>query len=524
MKILKYICLFALIIGFTSCEEDDITSGGDGNVVLPPLDAGSADFSNYVALGNSLSAGFSDGTVFLAAQEASYPNILASKMALDGGGEFVQPLVSDNFGGLALAGNRIAPPRLVFGGPENPVLPLESVIGPVTVTTDIALNNPTGPFNNMAVPGARSFHLLAPGYGNIANLPAANPYFVRMTGSTPNATILELAAAQAPTFFSLWIGANDVLGYATSGGDPNLSTITDQATFDAALGAVVATMAASASGGAIANIPNVTLIPFFNAIPHNPLDPSNPDFGPQIPVLNATFAQLNQAYAFLGVPERSVVFSETEASPVVIHDESIPDIGPQLAQVLIGGGLDPITAGLLASQYGQSRQATENDLLTLTSAGVVATLNEEYFNTLLGLGVDPATAGQLSINGITFPLEDRWVLLPSEAQECVDAVNNFNASIEAIANQFGLAFVDANAIINQAATTGYMFDDYLMNMDLVFGGLVSLDGVHPTSRGYALVASEFMKAIDATYGSNFEESGNLPKAGDYPTNYSPLLQ
>jgi hypothetical protein len=25
--------------------------------------------------------------------------------------------------------------------------------------------------------------------------------------------------AQAPTFFSLWIGNNDVLGYATTGGD-----------------------------------------------------------------------------------------------------------------------------------------------------------------------------------------------------------------------------------------------------------------------------------------------------------------
>ena len=68
----------------------------------------------------------------------------------------------------------------------------------------------------MGVPGAKSFHLLAPGYGNIANLSLglANPYFVRMTGATPNASVLDLALAQAPTFFSLWIGNNDVLGYA----------------------------------------------------------------------------------------------------------------------------------------------------------------------------------------------------------------------------------------------------------------------------------------------------------------------
>ncbi len=32
-------------------------------------------------------------------------------------------------------------------------------------------------------------------------------------------TVLADAVAQNPTFFSLWIGGNDVLGYATSGGD-----------------------------------------------------------------------------------------------------------------------------------------------------------------------------------------------------------------------------------------------------------------------------------------------------------------
>jgi hypothetical protein len=32
-----------------------------------------------------------------------------------------------------------------------------------------------------------------------------------------------------------------------------------------------------------------------------------------------------------------------------------------------------------------------------------------------------------------------------------------------------------------------------------------------------------MKAIDATYGSNFEAAGELLDVGNYPTNYSPLL-
>ncbi|MFT7498620.1 MAG: hypothetical protein ACI8QP_001206, partial [Porticoccaceae bacterium] len=44
------------------------------------------------------------------------------------------------------------------------------------------------------------------------------------------------------------------------------------------------------------------------------------------------------------------------------------------------------------------------------------------------------------------------------------------------------------------------------------------------SRGYGLISNEFLKAIDATYGSNFEAAGMLSNVGDYPTNYSPLLQ
>jgi hypothetical protein len=66
------------------------------------------------------------------------------------------------------------------------------------------------------VPGAKSFHLLYNGYGNPAGIAAktANPYFVRFA-SSPTATVVGDALAQNPTFFSLWIGNNDTLGYAT---------------------------------------------------------------------------------------------------------------------------------------------------------------------------------------------------------------------------------------------------------------------------------------------------------------------
>ena len=209
MKNFKYIILSFLAIGFLACENetlDDLRNRGNTDTQpLPELTSGSADFSNYVAFGPSFTAGVSDGTLFLAAQEKSFPKIIADKFAIAGGGTFTQPLVNDNFGGLILGGNPVINPvtgdrlfteRLVFGG-AGPV-PLQSVNPMAMSTTDFALNNPTGPFNNLGIPGAKSFHFIAPGYGNIENFPvAANPYAIRVTGNSPNATILELATAIA---------------------------------------------------------------------------------------------------------------------------------------------------------------------------------------------------------------------------------------------------------------------------------------------------------------------------------------
>lgn len=507
MKTFKYIFLSTLLIAFYSCEEDD------SNVVmeepLPELTAGSADFSTYVAVGNSLTAGFTDNALFIASQENSTPNILSQKFALAGGGDFSLPLMDDNFGGIAFGGNRLPGfnPRLVFGG-AGPV-PLESIVGSVTVSTDLT-SNPTGPFNNMGVPGAKSFHLLFDGYGNPAGLqtvPAtANPYFVRMA-SAPNATILGDAMAQSPTFFSLWIGNNDVLGYATSGGDgSNPITPVDGPPgvgFSQTYGAIVATLTSQGAQGVVANIPYVTDIPHFTTVPHNP-----------IPLDAATATAVNQAYAAYngGIQAaltaltgtglfteeeanlRMINFSAGAGNAVVIEDESLTDLG----------AINPAFAAL-----PKIRQATADDLLVLTASSFI--------------GTEAVPGNPLTVNGVAVPLADKWVLIPSEQAEIKTAIDAFNTTIEATATQAGLAFVDANALLNQLANGGISSNNFTLNSSLVFGGAFSLDGVHPTARGYALIANEFMKAIDATYGSNFQASGNLVDIGNYPTNYSPTL-
>ena len=124
------------------------------------------------------------------------------------------------------------------------------------------------------------------------------------------------------------------------------------------------------------------------------------------------------------------------------------------------------------------------------------------------------------INGLSVPLADRWVLTDIETQNVLTATDAYAATVEALADAYGLAFVDLRLILAEAASpTGIMFDEFIMTTGLVTGGLVSLDGVHLTARGYALMANSFMKAIDTKYLSNFEASGSMAKAGNFDVFY-----
>ncbi|MDC8001878.1 G-D-S-L family lipolytic protein [Aequorivita todarodis] len=502
-NILKY--TFALLaIGFVSCEPEFDSPVTDSGF----YSSGTANLSKYVSVGNSLTAGYADGALYITGQKNSYPNIMAQQFALAGGGEFYQPLMSDNIGGLLLNGSQITENRFVLAVDAN------GNPGPVRLdgnpTTDIT-NHLSSTYNNMGVPGAKSFHLVTPGYGNIAGVPgAANPYFVRFA-SSESASVIGDAVAQNPTFFSLWIGNNDILSYATSGGsgvdqtgnmDPasyGPNDITDPNVFASVYSQMVDALTANGAKGVLINIPEVTSIPFFTTVPFAPLSPLNPDFGPQIPALNAQYALLNQAFAYLGVPERSIQFSLTGPSAVVVQDESLADISAQLTQVLIGGGLDVPTATIFGMQYGQARQATSADLLVLTSSSVIGTLNTDRLAQLMAMGVPQEQAAQLSVNGVTYPMQDQWVLIPAEQQSISTAAASYNATIEALAGAKGLAFVDAKTALARVANGGVAYDGGVLTSQFVTGGAFSLDGVHPTPRGYAYTANLIIKAINETY-------------------------
>jgi hypothetical protein len=516
MKNYKYIGLLLLSIGVVSCdvnnELDPILEDFVPGVVA---DANGLNFSKYIAVGASFTAGYSDGALFKASQESSFPNILASKFSSVGGGEFNQPLMADNIGGLLYGGTKIAEPRLYFNGAG----PTRLVADPTTdVTVSVA-----GGLNNYGIPGAKSFHFLAAGYGSLQGVPVglANPYFARMA-SSPSATVLGDAMAQSPTFFTLSeVGGNDVLGYATSGGSgvdrsPNTADnlnpanyggndITNPNVFASVFSGMVTALTANGAKGVIATVPDITLLPFFTTVPFNPV----PLDAATVAVVNSAYAAYNggiqQAFAYLvgntpmtqemadaEIAKRTISFV-VGANAVVIIDEDLTD-------------LTAINPGLISM-----RQSTSEDFLVLTGSSFIGTL------------ADPNNPS--SVNGVGVPLADKWVLTSNELASIKVATDAYNASItEVAAANENVALIDLNAILREAAS-GIKFDRYTLTTGLVTGGLVSLDGIHLTGRGYALMANRILGAMDAKFGSNFTlATDGLAKADDYPTNYSPALR
>ena len=493
----NYIYIILLFI-FSSCTDD-------GFGVSPIIDdssspvaaevtytSGTADFSKFVSVGNSLTAGYSDGALFIDGQENSYPNILAQQFALAGGGNFTQPLMNDNLGGLLLGGNQITSNRLFLSFASGSPAPTPISGTPTTEVSNVL----AGPFSNMGVPGAKSYHLGASGYGNVAGVAAglANPYYARMASSS-NATVIGDAMAQDPSFFSLWIGNNDILGFAVSGGDGidqtgnfdpatyGANDITDPNVFASVYNGLLASLSANGTKkGIVANLPSVTTIPYFTTVPYN-----------AIPLDAATAAMLNQAFAPYngGVAQIQGLGAISAAE---LNRRTIHFAAGQNAVLILDEDLTNLT--VYNPALTNMRQATSEDLLVLTSRTFLGTI----------VGGDPSL-----INGVSVPLADKWVLTPEEQQAVAIALASYNQTIEVLAQQYGLAFFDVNALLGQLVNGGITQNGIKTTGVYATGGGFSLDGVHPSPRGYAIIVNGMIDAINLKYGSN------LPKVnvGNY---------
>jgi hypothetical protein len=222
--------------------------GCEPTIDVPAPSSGDADFTNYVAVGNSLTAGYADNGLYADAQMQSYPAMIAGQINKISPITFTQPDIPGNGSGYIYV-TSLAP---TFGEAE---------------ADNGWLNQLEGPFNNLGVPGIRVADVDFAGYGSS---PEANPYFYRMLGGKDALTTYRSVISESQaTFFTCWMGNNDVLGYATSGGaygvngeaGTGLNGLTDQANFASKYSSLI--NALGDAKGIVITIPDVTQVPFF---------------------------------------------------------------------------------------------------------------------------------------------------------------------------------------------------------------------------------------------------------------------
>jgi len=391
----------------------------------PAPSAGTADFTTYVALGNSLTSGYADGDLFRSGQLNSYPLMLATQMTFVGRkGDFKQPLMVDETGfgnRLKFTGLTATGPVIVSYGAANPA--------------NFASIASAGPYYNMGVPGAKSFHLPFAGYGNPANGAGNyNPYYARFAVNPATSSILGDALAVNPTFYSLWIGNNDVLLYAINGGSSDAITLT--ATFTASVTAVVQALKAKGAKGVMANIPDISSLPYFNTIPYNALALTDQS---QVTALNAAYGNGALGISF-----------KIGANAMVIEDQSAPM---------------------------KMRQIRSTELVCLSL---------------------PTDSIKLKGWGSQKPVPAKYILDDNEIASVKAAIIAFNASLATIATQNNVPLIDMNANL-LLAKAGFISGGMKFNTSFISGGLFSLDGIHLTPRGYAVVANYFIDGINTYY-------------------------
>jgi lysophospholipase L1-like esterase len=213
----------------------------------PPAMA-QADFSTYVALGDSYTAGFASGSLMDWHQERSFPAVIAQQEA---GTTFEQALISQ--------------PGI------GPILELVS-LAPVPVITPVGLvpGLPTNatlprPYNNYGVPTATLYDILFR-TGDILNISPDNVFYDIILRNGIN-TALEWSIGAQPTFMTVWIGNWDVLGALLAGTPIDGVTMTPEESFallfNNAIGALVTNTAADI---VLINIPYCTQTPFVTSL------------------------------------------------------------------------------------------------------------------------------------------------------------------------------------------------------------------------------------------------------------------
>ena len=353
------------------------------------------NFTSYVALGDSLTAGFSNASLVETHQRRSYPALLARQAAVSA---FEQPLVSEP--GI--------PPELALVSLIPPVVAAKAASPGAPLRLDLPR-----PYNNLGVPAATVVDLLT----RMTDGGGYHDLVLRGLG-----TALQQGLSLRPTTVTLWAGSNDVLGAVLGGRAVEGVTMTPVAAFRAAYQSVVDALKASGAFVVAANVPDVVAIPFVTTI-------------------------------------QPIVVNPTTGAPVRVNGQTVALIGPT----------GPLPA---------------NSLVTLAAAPLL----------LRGDGI-PTDLG-----GTGRGLTDEVILDLAEAAAIRERVGQYNQVIAEIGQGAGVPVLDVHAFFAAAATRGRVVVGVTLTSAYLTGGLFGYDGVHPSDLGYALIANEWIRFINARGG------------------------
>jgi len=227
----------ALLVGFAACGEDD------ADIVDPTVTGGDL-FRSYVAIGNSLTAGYQSSGINDSTQRESFAYLFAQQL----------------YG--ADVGARFRYPAFVLPGCPAPLNSLTGTRVGGAAANACALRAPTSvvrQLNNVAVPGTTVADLTG---RTVAD--TTNPLFTFILGGRSQ---IQRAVEARPTFVTVWAGNNDVLDAAVRGSPvpvPQLTSgITSVANFITRYDAALDTLqtASTLRGGVLIGVVNVTNAP-----------------------------------------------------------------------------------------------------------------------------------------------------------------------------------------------------------------------------------------------------------------------
>lgn len=384
--------------------------------LIAPSAARGGMFDTYVAIGNSITAGFQSSGITDSTQRRSYAFLLAQSF-----------------------GTRFAYPQIAGRGCPPLVANFQTQAGPGTITATArplicdlrSASTATDILNNVAVPGAWSGD---PTSTSTVNSNALTTFF--LGGKTQ----VERALVASPTFVSVWIGNNDLLGPAISSGGtstgpaPSLNAITLQATFETNYNAILDTL--------MAQNPNLK--------------------GVLVGVVNVSNAPIMfPASAFQSALFKAG-FDAIAGTPTVLDASCTPT----------GAGFTSLINTFLAFQ--------------------------------IRIGAHPAIVACVprgASGALPFPVGDALVLHASEQTTITNAVNAYNAFDSTKANALGFAWVNPNPILVTLKTGGTVIRSVpnYGSTTQPFGTGMSLDGVHPAAAVHLTIANEIIAAINTKY-------------------------